>query len=132
VLRQDVGPPDRRYSVVDLHLTGRKNTGRSRRGRESAMSSVFFVATIRIHDHARYQRYLDAYDEAFAGIGGEVLAVDDAPVRLEGSPLPGRIVLIRFPDRAAFDSWYGSAAYRRIVVHRHAASETDALLVRGR
>ena len=96
------------------------------------MPSVIFSATIRIHDAAEYQRYLDAYDEAFAGTGGEVLAVDDAPVRLEGAPLAGRIVLIRFPDEAAFRSWYDSDAYSRIVVHRHAAAETDALLVRGR
>ncbi len=96
------------------------------------MPSVIFSATIRIRDAVEYQRYLDAYDEAFAGTGGEVLAVDDAPVVLEGSPLMGRIVLIRFPDEAAFHSWYDSDAYRRIVAHRHAASQTDALLVRGR
>ena len=95
------------------------------------MPSVIFAATIRIHDKARYQRYLDTYDEAFAGTGGEVLAVDDAPVTLEGRPLRGRIVLIRFPDEAAFRCWYGSPAYKRIVVHRHAAAETDALLVQG-
>jgi uncharacterized protein (DUF1330 family) len=95
------------------------------------MPSVIFCATIRIYDRARYQRYLDDYDEAFAGTGGEVLAVDDAPTRLEGSPLQGRVVLIRFPDEAAFRSWYDSDAYRRIVAHRHTASEADALLVRG-
>lgn len=96
------------------------------------MLPVYFCATIRIADEQRYQRYLDAYDEAFAGTGGEVLAVDDAPVTLEGSPLEGRVVLIRFPSEDAFKSWYDSAAYKRIVVHRHAASETDALLVHGR
>ena len=96
------------------------------------MSAVFFIATIRIHDPAEYKRYLDAYDEAFAGTGGEVLAVDDDPLVLEGSPLPGRLVLIRFPSEAAFHNWYGSDTYKRIVVHRHAAAETNALLVHGR
>ncbi len=96
------------------------------------MPSVIFTASIRIHDRDRYQRYLDAYDEAFAGTGGEVLAVDDAPLRLEGSPVMGRVVLIRFPDEAAFHRWYCSDAYKRIVVHRHAAAETDALLVHCR
>ena len=98
----------------------------------TVMPFVYFSATIRIADSAEYQRYLDAYDEAFAGTGGEVLAVDDAPVTLEGAPLRGRVVLIRFPDEAAFRSWYDSDAYRRIVVHRHAAADTDALLVSGR
>ncbi len=97
------------------------------------MPSVIFSATIRIHDETEYQRYLDAYDTAFVGTGGEVLAVDDAPLRLEGEPPPGRIVLFRFPDEAAFRSWYDSEVYRQhVVVHRHAAAETDALLVHGR
>ncbi len=96
------------------------------------MPSVFFSATIRIHDRGEYQRYLDAYDEAFAGTGGEVLAVGDAPLTLEGAPLAGRVVLIRFPDEAAFRRWYDSQACERIVVHRHGAAETDALLVHGR
>ena len=96
------------------------------------MAAVYFKATIRIHDETRYQAYLDHYDEAFAGTGGEVLAVDDAPLTLEGEPRAGRVVLIRFPDEAAFDTWYRSDAYRRIVVHRHAASDTDAQLVHGR
>jgi uncharacterized protein (DUF1330 family) len=104
----------------------------SHRKEERAMPSVIFAATIRIRDKAGYQRYLDAYDEAFAGTGGEVLAVDDAPLPLEGSPLEGRIVLIQFPDEAAFHSWYCSEAYKRIVVHRHAAAETDALLIHRR
>jgi uncharacterized protein (DUF1330 family) len=94
--------------------------------------SVYFAATIRIHDAERYARYLDGYDTAFAGTGGEVVAVDDAPVVLEGAPLPGRVVLIRFPDEAAFRSWYESPAYAAIVVHRHAAAATDALLLHGR
>jgi len=96
------------------------------------MSAVYFSATIRIHDQGRYQTYLDRYDEAFAGTGGEVLAVDDAPLTLEGKPLAGRVVLIRFPDEAAFRSWYDSEAYHRIVVHRRAASDADAQLIRGR
>jgi uncharacterized protein (DUF1330 family) len=96
------------------------------------MPVVYFVATIRIHDPAEYQLYLDRYDEAFAGTGGEVLAVDDNPLVLEGSPLPGRMVLIRFPSEVAFRAWYDSDTYRRIVVHRHAAAETDALFVHGR
>lgn len=94
--------------------------------------AVYFSATIRIHDAERYQVYLDRYDEAFAGTGGEVVAVDDAPTVLEGMPLAGRVVLIRFPDEAAFRSWYDSPAYAAIASHRRAASEADALLVHGR
>jgi uncharacterized protein (DUF1330 family) len=96
------------------------------------MPAVFFLATIRIHDPAEYQLYLDAYDEAFAGTGGEVLAVDDAPLPLEGAPLARRIVLIRFPNEVDFRNWYESEAYKRIVVHRHRAADTNALLVHAR
>lgn len=94
--------------------------------------AVYFSATIRIHDADRYQVYLDRYDEAFAGTGGEVLAVDDAVTVLEGQPRAGRVVLIRFPDEAAFRAWYDSPAYAAIAQHRRAASDADIVLVRGR
>jgi len=94
--------------------------------------SVYFCAFIRVHDDALYARYLEGTDAALAGTGGEVLAVDPAPVVLEGAPCGGRAVLVRFPDEAAFRGWYESEVYRRIAAIRYAASEGDALLVKGR
>jgi uncharacterized protein (DUF1330 family) len=94
--------------------------------------SVFFSAFIRIHDAAGYEAYLAGTDEALAGTGGEVVAVDDAALPLEGRPAAGRRVLIRFPDEAAFRSWYEGPLYRRLREIRLAAAECETVLIHGR
>ncbi len=94
--------------------------------------SVWFSATIRIHDPRGYDAYLAGTDEALAGSGGEVVAVDDRVLPLEGSPAPGRRVLIRFPDEAAFRGWYDGPLYRHLREIRFAAAECEAVLIHGR
>lgn len=92
--------------------------------------SAYFVAFIRISDKARYEEYLAGFDAVFEG--GEVVAVDDAPIILEGNPPAGRTVIIRFPDDATLRRWYDSPGYARLRAIRQSASEGDILLVHGR
>ncbi|HWQ97708.1 MAG TPA: DUF1330 domain-containing protein [Clostridia bacterium] len=94
--------------------------------------SCYFVARILIHDEAEYERYLDKCDEVFARFSGRYLAVDRSPVPLEGTPEEGRMVLIEFPDEAAFRQWYGSPEYREILAHRLAGAYCTSVLVRGK
>jgi uncharacterized protein (DUF1330 family) len=93
--------------------------------------STYFVARITIHDPAAYERYLEGFDAAFEGHGGEVLAVDDDPVLLEGAWPCTRTVLIRFPDLATARAWYDSPAYQALARVRHAAADADIVLVEG-
>jgi uncharacterized protein (DUF1330 family) len=85
--------------------------------------SVYFIAELRVHDQAAYQRYLDDFDDAFEGTGGEVVLVDESPTVLEGSWPYTRVVLIRFPDEASLRSWYNSDAYRRLRAIRQRAAD---------
>ncbi|TBW37985.1 DUF1330 domain-containing protein [Siculibacillus lacustris] len=94
--------------------------------------SVWFSATLRIHDSRGYDAYLAGTDEALAGTGGVVEAVDDGVTVLEGRPADGRRVLIRFPDEAAFRAWYDGPLYRRLRELRFAAAEGEAVLIHGR
>jgi uncharacterized protein (DUF1330 family) len=94
--------------------------------------SVWFSATIAIHDPTGYEAYLAGTDEALAGTGGEVVAVDDDSQPLEGSPRRGRRVLIRFPDEAAFRSWYDGPLYRKLRAIRLAAADCETVLIHGR
>lgn len=93
--------------------------------------SAYFIARITIHDPSGYERYLEGFDAAFAGRGGEVLAVDDVPVLLEGTWPCTRTVLIRFPDLAAARAWYDSPAYQSLARIRHGAADADIVLVEG-
>lgn len=94
--------------------------------------SCYFVARIEIHDPTEYEQYLDACDAVFARFNGRYLAVDPAPIPLEGTPEAGRMVIIEFPDEASFHRWYESDAYQEILTHRLAGAHCTASLVRGK
>lgn len=90
--------------------------------------SVYFIAQLRVHDPAEYERYLDGFDDAFAGTGGEVVLVDEAPAILEGDWPFTRVVLIRFPDETALRSWYDSEAYCRLRAIRQGAADGPVIV----
>jgi uncharacterized protein (DUF1330 family) len=93
--------------------------------------SCYFVAQISIHDPMAYELYLDAFDEVFEGFKGEVLAVDDAPLRLEGEWPGTRTVLMRFPSQAEALRWYNSEGYQALVKLRQASAHANIALVEG-
>lgn len=92
---------------------------------------VYFVAQITIHDEAEYNKYLDQADEVFSRFRGKYLAVDSNPAVLEGEWNHGRMVLIEFPDEAAFEEWYASPEYQSILQHRLNGAKCDTVLVRS-
>ena len=94
--------------------------------------ACYFIARIQIHDEAEYTRYLAQCDEVFARFNGRYLAVDEAPVALEGEPDVGRMVVIEFPDEASFHAWYDSPEYQAILRHRLSGARCTASLVRGK
>jgi uncharacterized protein (DUF1330 family) len=93
--------------------------------------STYFIARLTIHDPATYERYLERFDEVFAHFDGEVLAVDDQPVVLEGEWPCTRTVVIRFPDHEEALRWYRSASYQALARHRWDAASADIVLVEG-
>lgn len=93
--------------------------------------SCYFIAQIRINDQAEYQKYIDKAGEIFKKYKGEYLAVDNAPVVLEGRWDYTRTVLIRFENKTDFDAWYNSDEYREILIHRLNAADCDTILVKG-
>jgi uncharacterized protein (DUF1330 family) len=94
--------------------------------------TCYFLARITVHDEPGYARYLDGTDPLLARYGAEVLAVDEAPVVLEGHWPGTRTVLIAFPDEASARAWYDSPEYQAIAQHRFRAASADAVFVSGR
>ena len=68
----------------------------------------------------------------FSKYKGIVMAVDEAPVILEGKWPYSRTVLIRFPNEEEAKRWYESGEYQELVKHRHQASDANIVLVAGR
>ena len=98
--------------------------------------TVYALAQLRIHDAERYGRYMNnfvaRFTEVFGKFGGRLLAADDAPRVLEGEWWDrNKVVLMEFPDVAAFTAWATSREYNEIAVDRVAGAEAVVLLIKG-
>lgn len=98
--------------------------------------AVYAVIQLRIHDAERYGRYMNAFVERFTDVfgkfGGKLLAADDAPQVLEGQWWDrNKLVVMEFPDAAAFTAWATSPEYNAIAVDRKAGAEAVVLLAKG-
>ena len=91
----------------------------------------YFVAQIRIHNQDEYQKYLDKFDDIFSCYKGEILAIDESPVLLEGKWSYTKSVIIKFKSKQEFDDWYYSIDYQKILKHRLNASDCDTILIEG-
>lgn len=94
--------------------------------------SVYFIAQIQITDETVFQKYLDSAHEIFEKYNGKYLAVDDAPMCLEGFWDEARIVLIEFPSKEDFKAWYCSNEYQKILKHRLKGAMCDSILISGK
>lgn len=98
--------------------------------------TVYALVQLRIHDAERYGRYMQnfvaRFTDVFGKFGGKLLAADEAPRVLEGEWWDrNKVVLMEFPDEAAFTAWATSPEYNEIAVDRIAGAEAVVLLVKG-
>lgn len=98
--------------------------------------AVYAVIQLRIHDAELYGRYMNnfvaRFENVFGKFGGKLLAADDAPRVLEGEWWDrNKVVLMEFPDAAAFTAWATSPEYNEIAIDRKAGAEAVVLLVNG-
>jgi len=93
--------------------------------------TVYVVAQLSFTDRAAYRRYQDRFMRVLSRFRGRLLAADEHPQVLEGKWERDKVVLLSFPDDAAYRDWGDSAAYRQIAKDRKAGAEAVVLLVRG-
>ena len=93
--------------------------------------TVYALAQLTITDRRAYDRYQARFLDVLAGFRGRLLAADESPHVVEGRWDREKVVLLAFPDEAAFREWAESPAYQAIAVDRKAGSDAVVLLVRG-
>ena len=93
--------------------------------------TAYVMARINIHDRARYARYQAGFMGVFAQFSGTLLSVDETPAVLEGDWSCTRTVLIGFPSPQHAEDWFHSAQYQELAQHRHAAAQSDCVIVKG-
>lgn len=94
--------------------------------------SCYFIAQLLISDQDEYNRYLDGFDVIFEKYDGEIVAVEENPIILEGDWDYSRLVVIRFKNENEAKSWYNSEEYQYLLRYRLNASKGTVLLINGR
>jgi len=92
---------------------------------------VYAIAQLSITDRAVYDRYQAKFMGVMGRYKGRVLAADEKPLVVEGVWDREKVVLLSFPDEAAFREWAESPEYLEIAKDRKAGSEVVVLLVKG-
>ena len=92
---------------------------------------VYAIAQLTITDRALYRRYQERFMGVMKRFQGSLLAADEHPQVVEGSWNREKVVLLSFPDEAAFRQWAESPDYEEIARDRKAGSTAEILLVKG-
>jgi uncharacterized protein (DUF1330 family) len=93
--------------------------------------TVYAIAALKFTDRESYDRYQAAFMEIFQRYSGTLLATDEAPQIVEGDWDREKVVLMSFPDEAAFREWAESPDYQRISDDRRAGADTVVVLVKA-
>jgi uncharacterized protein (DUF1330 family) len=93
--------------------------------------TVYAIAQLRFTDRAAYDRYQIRFLDVFRRHRGTLLAADESPEVIEGQWDRDKVVLMSFPDEAAFRQWADSPEYQEISKDRHAGADTVVLLAKG-
>lgn len=93
--------------------------------------TVYAIAQLRFIDRAAYDRYQARFMDVFRRHRGTLLAADESPQVVEGQWDREKVVLMSFPDEAAFRLWSESPDYQEISKDRRKGADTLVLLAKG-
>ncbi len=93
--------------------------------------SVYAIAQLSITDRVAYGRYQERFMSVLNRFKGRLLAADECPLVVEGAWDRDKVVLLSFPDAAAYREWAESPDYQEIAKDRKAGSNAIVLLVKG-
>lgn len=93
--------------------------------------TVYAIAQLKIHDRARYKRYLERFMDVLKAHKGRLLAADDSPRVLRGDVTMDKVVVLSFENEEQFRAWGASPEYVEISKDRDASSDATILFVKG-
>ena len=93
--------------------------------------AAYLLADVTVTDPERMARYREWSTRAMQEHGAEVLVRGGESEVLEGPWTPGRLVLLKFPDRAAAKRFYASQTYTHARTLREGAGIMRMVVVDG-
>jgi uncharacterized protein (DUF1330 family) len=93
--------------------------------------SAYLILDIDVHDPVAYEAYKRDVPRVVAKHGGEYLARGGPAEVIEGSWVPRRVVLFRFPSRQAIREFTQDPEYQPLKAIRLKASTANIVAVDG-
>ena len=93
--------------------------------------TVYVIVQLKMTDRAAYDLYQARFFDVFRKFSGRLLSADEHPRVLEGRWDRDKLVLMSFPDEAAFRAWADSPDDLEISKDRKAGAEGIVLLAQG-
>ena len=93
--------------------------------------TVYVIAQLKMTDRAVYDRYQARFFDVFKKFQGRLLSADEKPAVEEGVWDRDKLVLMSFPDEAAYRAWADSPDYLEISKDRKAGAQAVVLLAKG-
>lgn len=94
--------------------------------------SVYLIVNDSVTNADSLRAYFSAVGDTLKDRDIDVLVSTRDAETIEGEPAGPRVVLMRFPDRAAFRDWYDSIEYQAIIGMRLDGTDGFAVLADGR
>jgi uncharacterized protein (DUF1330 family) len=93
--------------------------------------SAYVIFDVDIRDPARYQEFMAGVKPALERAGAKYLARGGPHKVHEGDWQPRRIVILEFPDVAAWEAFYNGTTYQGLKSVRDACSSARLVSVEG-
>ena len=93
--------------------------------------TAYLIADIQVDDPVAFETYRRLVPAVIAAYGGRYLVRGGATRLLEGTPQPGRTIVLEFPDQRRLDAFYDSPEYAPLKALRLEASSGRLFCVAG-
>jgi len=93
--------------------------------------TAYMIVDLKVHDPEGFEEYRQGVPAVIAKDGGEYLVRGGDFEVIEGDWRPNRLVIFRFPDRAAIKRFFDDPDYAELKALRHRVSESIVVAVDG-
>ena len=95
------------------------------------MAKGYFIITEEIKDEDGMNAYSGKAVPTILQGGGRPIVVEDNVDVIEGKWHGSRTIIVEFDSVDAARAWYNSDAYQAVIGERHAAADSNAIIVSG-
>jgi uncharacterized protein (DUF1330 family) len=95
------------------------------------MPKGYAIFTEKVNDQGAMDAYAQVAIPTVLAAGGKIIVVGPPADVLEGEWHGDRTVIVEFVSVEAARDWYNSPEYQAVVSQRHAAAESNAVIIGG-